>query len=85
MFVVLKLQVETVQPEIVQYQLWIVLSKRRPCQAKIPAAEQLSFHRQLFCDIYQDKAGTLPEQSDLDDDILHKEFNWLRPLYIQPY
>ncbi|KAJ6201965.1 heterokaryon incompatibility protein-domain-containing protein, partial [Bipolaris maydis] len=24
-------------------------------------------------------------QDDLDDDILHKEFNWLRPLYLQPY
>ncbi|KAF2186080.1 hypothetical protein K469DRAFT_487701, partial [Zopfia rhizophila CBS 207.26] len=33
------------------------------------AAEQLSFYRQLFRDIYQDKA----------------EFNWLRPLYVRPY
>src|SRR5947207_13947447 len=37
------------------------------------AAEQLSFHRQLFRDIYQDEASTLPEQSDLDDDLLHEE------------
>ena len=61
----------------------------RKREAKFPAhfdaAEQLSFHRQLFCDIYQDKAGTLPEQSDLDDDRLHEEFNWLRPLYVRPY
>lgn len=48
-------------------------------------AKQLSFHRQLFRDIYQDKAGTLPKQSDLDDDMLHEEFNWLRPLYERPY
>ncbi|KAI9775913.1 MAG: hypothetical protein M1839_000702 [Geoglossum umbratile] len=58
-------------------------------EAKYPtyfdAAEQLSYHRQLFCDIYQDKAGALPEQSDLDDDRLHEEFNWLRPLYVRPY
>ncbi|KAI9865353.1 MAG: hypothetical protein M1813_002242 [Trichoglossum hirsutum] len=40
---------------------------------------------QLFRDIYQDKAGALPEQSDLDDDRLHEEFNWLRPLYVRPY
>jgi hypothetical protein len=32
-----------------------------------------------------DKAGTLPERSDLDDDMLHEEFNWLRPLYVRPY
>ena len=61
----------------------------RKREAKFPthfdAAEQLSFYRQLFCDIYQDKAGTLPEQSDLDDDMLHEEFNWLRPLYVRPY
>lgn len=49
------------------------------------AAEQLSFHRQMFRDIYQAEAGSLPEQSDLDDDMLHEEFNWLRPLYAQPY
>lgn len=61
----------------------------RKREAKFPthfdAAEQLSFHRQLFRDIYQDKAGTLPEQSDSDDDMLHEEFNWLRPLYVRPY
>lgn len=61
----------------------------RKREAKFPthfdAAEQLSFHRQLFRDIYQDKAGALPEQSDLDDDMLHEEFNWLRPLYMRPY
>ncbi|KAH8797863.1 heterokaryon incompatibility protein-domain-containing protein [Xylogone sp. PMI_703] len=49
------------------------------------AAEQLSFHRQLFRNIYLDKAGTLPEQSDLDDDMLQEEFNWLRPFYMRPY
>lgn len=49
------------------------------------AAEQLSFYRQLFRDIYQAEAGTLPEQSDPDDDMLHEEFNWLRPLYVRPY
>jgi len=49
------------------------------------AAEQLFFHRQLFCDIYQAKAGALPEQNDLDDDTLLEEFNWLCPLYEQPY
>lgn len=49
------------------------------------AAEQLSFYRQLFRDIYQAEAGTLPEQSDLDDDMLHEEFNWLHPLYVRPY
>jgi hypothetical protein len=58
----------------------------RKREAKFPthfdAAEQLSFHRQLFRDIYQDKAGTLPEQSD---DMLHEEFNWIRPLYVRPY
>ena len=51
----------------------------RKREAKFPthfdAVEQLSFHRQLFRDIYQDEAGTLPEQSDLDNNILHKEFN----------
>jgi hypothetical protein len=61
----------------------------RKKEAKFPthfdAAEQLSYHRQLFRDIYQDKAGTLPEQSDLDDVMLHEEFNWLRPLYVRPY
>jgi hypothetical protein len=49
------------------------------------AAEQLSFHRQLFRDIYQAEAGSLPEQSDLDDDMLHEEFNWLCRLYMRPY
>ncbi|KAK5069398.1 hypothetical protein LTR51_008648 [Lithohypha guttulata] len=49
------------------------------------AAEQLSFHRQLFRDIYHGKAGSLPEKSDIDDDMLHDEFNWLRPLYARPY
>jgi hypothetical protein len=59
----------------------------RKREAKFPthfdAAEQLSFYRQLFCDIYQDKAGTLPEQSDLDDDMLHEEFNWRRVWIVQ--
>ena len=55
------------------------------CPAHFDAAEQLSFHRQLFCDIYEAEAGSLPEQSDLDDDMLHEEFNWLRPLYLRPY
>jgi hypothetical protein len=49
------------------------------------AAERLSFFQQLFCGIFQNKAGTLPERSDLDDDILHEEFNWLRALYMRPY
>jgi hypothetical protein len=40
---------------------------------------------QLFRDIYQDKAGSLPVGSGLDDDMLHEEFNWLRPLYVRPY
>jgi hypothetical protein len=61
----------------------------RKREAKFPThfddAEQLSFHRELFCDIYQDIAGTLPEQSDLDDKMLHEEFDWLRPLYMRPY
>ena len=49
------------------------------------AAEQLSYHRQLFRDIYEDKVGALPQKSKLDDDMLHEEFNWLRPLYVRPY
>ncbi|OXV07873.1 hypothetical protein Egran_04363 [Elaphomyces granulatus] len=61
----------------------------RKREGKVPthfdAAEQLSFHRQLFRDIYQAEAGTLPEQSDLDDEMLHEEFNWLRPFYVRPY
>lgn len=61
----------------------------RKREGKVPthfdAAEQLSFHRELFRDIYQAEAGTLPEQSDLDDDMLHEEFNWLRPFYVRPY
>ena len=40
------------------------------CPTHFDAAEQLSFHRQLFCDIYEAEAGTLPEQSDLGDDML---------------
>ncbi|KAF2175010.1 hypothetical protein K469DRAFT_508591, partial [Zopfia rhizophila CBS 207.26] len=40
--------------------------------------------RQMDC-VFDDEAGTLPEQSDLDDDMLHEEFNWLRPLYVRPY
>jgi len=55
------------------------------CPTDFDAAEQLSYYRQLFRDIYQDKAGALPEQSDLDDDRPHEEFNWLRPLYVRPY
>ncbi|KAH8595398.1 heterokaryon incompatibility protein-domain-containing protein [Bisporella sp. PMI_857] len=61
----------------------------RKRKAEVPthfdAAEQLSFYRQLFRDIYQDKAGSLPEKSDLDDDMLHEEFNWLCPFYTRPY
>ena len=53
--------------------------------ADLDAAEQLSFYRQLFCDIYQEEVGALPEASELDDDSLHEEFNWLRPLYMRPY
>ena len=53
--------------------------------AYFDAAEQLSYHRQLFRNIYHDKAGSLPEKSDLDDAMLHEEFNWLRPLYKRPY
>jgi hypothetical protein len=49
------------------------------------AAEQLSDHRELFRKIYRDKAGSLPEHSDLDDDRLHDEFNWLRPFYMLLY
>ncbi|KAH8621277.1 hypothetical protein IG631_24050 [Alternaria alternata] len=49
------------------------------------AAIQLSFHRELFCDIFHAKTGTLPERTDRDDDMLHPEFNWLRPFYAQPY
>lgn len=51
----------------------------------LDAAEQLSFHRQLFYEIYEEKAGTLPERNDSDDDMLQEEFNWLRPLYTRPY
>jgi hypothetical protein len=60
-------------------------NRKREVPAHFDAAEQLSFYRQLFCDIYQDKAGTLPKQSDLDNNILYEEFNWLRPLYVRPY
>ena len=45
------------------------------CPTDFDAAEQLSYHRQLFRDIYQDKAGSLPVGSGLDDDMLHEEFN----------
>jgi hypothetical protein len=62
----------------------------RKREAKFPphfdTAEQLSHHRQLFRWIYEYKAGALPEQSNLDQDmLLHEEFNWLRPLYVRPY
>jgi len=49
------------------------------------AAEQLSCHRQRFREIYYNKAGTLHEKRNSDDDMLHEEFNWLRPLYIRCY
>jgi Heterokaryon incompatibility protein (HET) len=42
----------------------------RKREGKVPthfdAAEELSFRRQLFRDIYQAEAGTLPESSDMD-------------------
>jgi len=53
--------------------------------AHLDAAEQLSYQRVLFRAIYLDRAGILPSQSDLDDTGLLEEFNWLRPLYTQPY
>jgi Heterokaryon incompatibility protein (HET) len=45
------------------------------CPTDFDAVEQLSYHRQLFRDIYQDKAGSLPVRSGLDDNMLHEEFN----------
>lgn len=61
----------------------------RKRDARVPThfdtAERLSYYRQLFRDTYQDKARTLPEQSDSDDEMLHEEFNWLLPFYVRPY
>lgn len=61
------------------------IKKQGKCPRGFDAAEELSYHRDLFRCIYQQKAGSLPEKSDLDDDMLHEEFNWLRPLYSRPY
>ena len=55
------------------------------CPPHFDAAEQLSYDRVQFCRICRKKAGALPEKSDLDDDGIHEEFNWLRPFYARPY
>lgn len=59
--------------------------REETCPAYFDAAEQLSFYSQLFRDIYQAEAGALPDQCDSDDETLHEEFNWLRPLYARCY
>jgi hypothetical protein len=53
--------------------------------AHFDAAEQLSCHRELFREIYRERAGGLPRKKRTDDTMLHDEFNWLRPFYFQPY
>ena len=68
-----------------------VLQEFRDCKKEVTfptdfdAAERLSFFQQLFHRIFENKAGTLPERSDLDDNTLHEEFNWHRALYMRPY
>jgi hypothetical protein len=53
--------------------------------AHFDAAEQLHCYRQLFCGIFQNRAGHLPERSSLDDAALYEEINWLRPLFDRCY
>ncbi|EXJ56832.1 hypothetical protein A1O7_07176 [Cladophialophora yegresii CBS 114405] len=63
--------------------------RKRKMELELPAgldaAEQLSCHRELFRDIYVERGGSLPEARASDDERLHEEFNWLRPLYIRPF
>jgi hypothetical protein len=61
----------------------------RKREVKLPvhfdAAEQLSYYRGLFREIYSGRAGHVPRKKRTDDPRLHDEFNWLRPFYFQPY
>ncbi|CAI6342359.1 unnamed protein product [Periconia digitata] len=59
--------------------------REEACPTSFDAAEQLSIYQQLFRDIYQEEAGSLPDQCEWHDKTLHKEFNWLRPLYERCY
>jgi hypothetical protein len=51
----------------------------------LDAAERLASHRELFREIYLKRAGCFPKRNESDDEKLHEEFNWLRPLYARPY
>jgi hypothetical protein len=51
----------------------------------LDAAERLASHRELFHEIYLKRAGSFPKHNKSDDEKLHEEFNWLRPLYARPY
>ncbi|OCT48981.1 hypothetical protein CLCR_04936 [Cladophialophora carrionii] len=51
----------------------------------LDAAERLFEHREMFREIYQERAGSLPEPRESDDETLHEEFNWLRPLNVRPF
>ncbi|ETI26153.1 hypothetical protein G647_02930 [Cladophialophora carrionii CBS 160.54] len=52
---------------------------------RLDAAERLSEYREMFREIYQERVGSLPEPRESDDERLHEEFNWLRPLYARPF
>lgn len=56
-----------------------------PCPDDVDADYRWPYYRELFWNAWEEEVGHIPEKSELEDDQLHEELNWLRPLYNRPY